>query len=574
MLNLLRKKFPYFDAQFAEQRREISRLHSEIEKKNIEHLSSRGVLKNKLQENEKVNEHLLVQLYQIQEEIDKPSQREIDAVSQCESLGKDLEKVRIESLEKANQIASLKREIQNFQQSLAVLKIEADGINTKNSEMTQNLIVMKSSLEKKNLELEKRVFEKLENANLIKELELKLNESERLRQSEIKSISVENERLLKSLHRAQEELENIYIESKGYKAELDEYLKKWQKLEARMPNYLDVGSVKIKVGNQNSQDELHFLIDGYQKGSVKISSFTFSLQDLDGNMGISIDHSSQANYLYPSQVAGQQSELAKFLNLKNDITKKIDAAINVIEFSIRSKWQEIDIGASFDPVFWNATLIKFISDYKKLPSVFRYDYAKLKMEVNNVDYENVWIELHRVGYGSQFIPKLEVRIAGAMITPGQFSRFPKIEIPLIDGIEKPFNSWFPESSDAYGQKLEFRFDLDRRAMDAQAWTKLAATDMNLCLGLIGALPRVIEELKNDKVLISRPWENWSELMLAVIQVINAARKPKTSVTSNDALPVKPIDQPDELQVPKPSLKKSSIQEYTKKNKITITKTKR
>ena len=63
-------------------------------------------------------------------------------------------------------------------------------------------------------------------------------------------------------------------------------------------------------------------------------------------------------------------------------------------------------------------------------------------------------------------------------------------------------------------------------------------------------------------------------MLAVIQVINAVRKPKTSVTSNDALPVKPIDQPDELQVPKPSLKKSSIQGYTKKNKITITKTKR
>jgi hypothetical protein len=142
----------------------------------------------------------------------------------------------------------------------------------------------------------------------------------------------------------------------------------------------------------------------------------------------------------------------------------------------------------------------------------------LKREIRNPDYEHLWLEFYGLEFGNHRKPKLEFRLGAAMIQPGSFSRFPKLEFPLVDGVHKPFESWFAESYDDHGGKFELRFSLDKQAFDVQNWLKLSSDDRLLLQNLILALPSSIASLVKDQFAISRPWVQWSDFARETAQL--------------------------------------------------------
>jgi len=158
-----------------------------------------------------------------------------------------------------------------------------------------------------------------------------------------------------------------------------------------------------------------------------------------------------------------------------------------------------------------------------LPVLLRYDAVKLKRELINPDYEHLWLEFKGMSLGARTWPKFEMRLGAAMVQRVGFSQFPKFEFPLIDGRVKPFDSWYAESQDDHGGKLELRFSLEKNVFDTSVWSKLDDADKVLLLRLIYVMPAVLLRLEAEQAPIERPWATWVGFAKAATQVIEASR---------------------------------------------------
>jgi hypothetical protein len=124
-----------------------------------------------------------------------------------------------------------------------------------------------------------------------------------------------------------------------------------------------------------------------------------------------------------------------------------------------------------------------------------------------------------VEFGDYQKSKLELRIGASLIEANGFSKYPKFELPLIDGKHKPLESWFPESRDDYGDKFELRFSLEKQVFDIGTWQKLAEADRRVLQALLFSLPAALTKLANNKISIIRPWGVWIDFVKASLVVM-------------------------------------------------------
>jgi hypothetical protein len=218
--------------------------------------------------------------------------------------------------------------------------------------------------------------------------------------------------------------------------------------------------------------------------------------------------------------------------------KQINAAISILNQLEVGQWKGFEALSQFDLGFWRPSLKALIAQVQSLPAVLRYDQVKLKRELINPDYEHLWLEFHSLHLGAQHWKKFEIRLGAALVQAEGFSQYPKFEIPLIDGKTKPFESWYAESYDDSGAKLELRFALDKKVFDVAVWTKLAEADRALLLRLIYAMPEALNRLETQKAAIHRPWKTWTQFAMGAVQVL-AAKKLASAKTSDPADNSKP-----------------------------------
>jgi hypothetical protein len=192
----------------------------------------------------------------------------------------------------------------------------------------------------------------------------------------------------------------------------------------------------------------------------------------------------------------------------------------------------------------------------------------LKRELQNIDYEHLWLELSGVEFGNLKIPKIDLRIGASMILSNGFSRHPKFEFPLINRKEKPFESWYPESHDDQGPKYEVRYDLDRKIFDLVALKKLSNVDSALVLNLILLTPKMVDELIAQRVAIHRPWANWSNLVQETSQITNLLLKNLQRTT--DQVSSKESNSPGTAGA-KEALVSEALMIGKTKNKVKVTK---
>ena len=347
-----------------------------------------------------------------------------------------------------------------------------------------------------------------------------------------KKLSVEteeNQLLLNQLMQVQEELETYYLGQKKFEDLYQGMQMRWMRLEKRYPNYVDFKSVDVvSFDHQGEVPSVTWVVKDYAQGGVAIDEFKFQTVMQDGQPGIGLvdkDNSSASEgVLVPKLLKPQSNQLQRFVRMGQSNFRQLLAATRIIMQMEASDWRDVKLPQDFDLGFWRSSFKVLPSHLQALPILLRYDEVKLKRELINPDYEHLWLEFKELGLGARTWPKFELRLGAALVKPNGFSQFPKIEIPLIDGKIKPFESWYAESQDDSGAKLELRFALDKQIFDTAVWATLDAADKALLIRLIYILPDALRRLETEQVVIHRPWATWVDFAQASAQIIESTRR--------------------------------------------------
>jgi hypothetical protein len=386
----------------------------------------------------------------------------------------------------------------------------------------------------------------------------------------------ENELLLTQLMQVQEELESYYLDKIKFEKLYQDIQARWARLEKRYPNYADFISVEmVAFDNLSDVPSVTWRVKDFAQGVVAYDEFLFQLVLQDGQPGINLVTDAKViatenSALVPKLIKPQSKQLERFMSMGQTEFRLLIAATTIVTQLEASGWHGVDLPKDFDLGFWRESFKLLPKQLHALPLLLRYDAVKLKRELVNPDYEHLWLEFRGLALGARAWPKFELRLGAAMVQRGSFSQFPKFEIPLIDGKIKPFDSWYAESQDENGAKLELRFSLEKKVFDTNVLAKLESNDKALLLRLIYAMPDVLLRLEAEHLSIHRPWATWVGFAKAAVQVIEAGRlagQTKDLVAPKDkaiALPASVRSSPAKLSAPadkailKPAAKRTPL----------------
>ncbi len=429
-----------------------------------------------------------------------------EAKAQLNTKAKELEAKNKELVSAQTAISKAKQDsdavVSAAQSQAAKLKQEADLANKATAEA-------KSKFDALTKEIAAIKAERDTQAKLVQQTEAKYQDS-----------AQENELLLLQLMQAQEELVEYY-EQKGEFEKLYQYYKaRWERLEKRIPNYLDYGAIEITaVDGLSDVPSITWHIKEFAQAGIALSEFSFVTVIQNGHPGIGLVKDGQPQAFVPKLLSANKDQLAIFLGLGTTEFKQLTAAISILGQLEVGQWKGFEFPAQFDLSFWRPSLQTLIAQLKQLPALLRFDDVRLKRELINTDYEHLWLELHGLSLGATYWKKFEVRLGAALVQADGFSQYPKFEIPLIDGKTKPFDSWYAESQDDSGPKLELRFALDKNVFDVAVWSKLTDADKALVMRVIYAMPDALKRLEKQKTSIHRPWDTWIDFATAAVNVL-------------------------------------------------------
>jgi hypothetical protein len=202
--------------------------------------------------------------------------------------------------------------------------------------------------------------------------------------------------------------------------------------------------------------------------------------------------------------------------------------------------QELTVGrieARLGPSLSDQLLVG-LEAFKRLISetarTFRYDRVRLKRATVNDDYEHLWLEFDNVSFNSVRLAQFECRIACSELMSKRFGSFPKLEFPSVDS-PQTLSSWYAESRDDFGDKLELRF-APPELFDIEVWGKLSHDDQGLIFSLLDRLPTILRELDLDSVGLHRPCPQWN----SVVEHMSRCLVPTmTSLLLKDMPPTEP-----------------------------------
>eukprot|EP01032_Pedospumella_encystans_P008663 gene8663-10256_t len=484
-------------------------------------------LSTKKTELEKDNEQLLSQLHTVQQELETVFLRAQSVQTQLPQV-----KTQLEALQKEKSELATSRDAQTKQ--LTELKSAKDASDKEKAALLAELAGLKTQLTAQQRDLKQ-----------------------------------ENDLMLLQLHQVQEELEHHFLEHQKIQKAEQAQTQRWQRLESRLPNYLDYETITpVNVDSFADTPTVGWKVTQCTLDGQVLPELEFVTCLVNGKVGIRLGD---------IEIIPRALVVPIFRSMTTSQWRKMRAAATAIEYFFATQGAASPALEDFDVGFWRQALLPLVADIRALPSVFRYNTVQIKRELIHSDYEHLWLVFTGASYGRQAWPKFEMRLGASNIQPGAFSKFPKLEFPRIDGKTPPFDSWFEESWDDFGGKLELRFDLTKYVSDVGVWTKVSAQDQALLVSLISLLPLVVQQMQANKLAISRPWADWAAIVNGIIETLRKLMTPpkpavvapaNPAVTSQEApLKLSPTD-----KAPKPKAAKTAAAKKTATSKKPAAKT--
>jgi hypothetical protein len=353
----------------------------------------------------------------------------------------------------------------------------------------------------------------------------------------------ENLALITSLNQIQEELEQHFLQKQQVQQEYNSLRSRWRRIERNHPNLLDYDDIRlITVDTVSATPYLVWEAKNFYHANVNYPKFHLVTLLNEGKGGMAVldpdvigdkkaaSRSLSKNIVFPHQLASPQAIAENYKLLSNIPWKRTTSGVALLEEILQTIWAQGQFPKDMDPSFWRSSLTQLLLELKQLPKTIAFEKVTLKRELRNVDYEHVWLEIDNLQFGNDyFIPKFEMRIGASLIQSQGFSRYPKFEFPLIGGRVKPFESWYAESSDEHGSKFEVRFDLNKKAADFNALSKLSRPDLIFLINVILSAPQFVQYLEGTQVPVARTWGPWKSLAedtnVLVAQILQTLASP-------------------------------------------------
>lgn len=360
----------------------------------------------------------------------------------------------------------------------------------------------------------------------------------------------ENVALITSLNQIQEELEQHFLQKQKIKQEYNSLRSRWQRIERNHPSLLDYDEIRlITVDAVSATPYLIWEAKNFYHANVNYPKFHLVTLLNEGRGGLSVldpdvlvdkkaaSRSLSKNLVFPHLLSNQQAIAQNYKLLGSIPWKRTTSGVALLEEILQKIWPKGQFPKEMDPSFWRSSLTQLLLELKQLPKTIAFEKVTLKRELRNVDYEHVWLEIDNLQFGNEyFIPKFEMRIGASLIQSQGFSRYPKFEFPLIGGRVKPFESWYAESSDEHGSKFEVRFDLNKKAADFNALSKLSRSDLIFLINVILCAPQFVQYLEAAQVPVARTWAPWKTLAedtnVLVAQILQSLASPSVKSEVN------------------------------------------
>ena len=527
----------------------------ELQKVVLEKQSSIDGLEQELSSANKQKEKLLKQITEQEKEHEKQLQKSNTALKKAQEQ-LSAQESKVNKLEDANKTLT-KQSNANYESFLT--------IKDAREKLKAQLAQVQAELESEKSAKLKAIKENNESFAGFKKLKT-LNQHAK---KKIEDQNQEYELLLIQLSQYREEQNAHFFQIKKLNSINQTLSSKVKRLMSRLPGYIDIGGIEyVKHDVSSETPQIIWKVTDYANGTVVLPEFYIRTTLEDGLAGIGVVNSlsevMSEPVLIPQLISKLPQQLEVFKGMSGLDWQKINAAVALLEQMLLSRGQSLQNSADFDYGFWQNSLTTLVGNVKRLPIMLRYQQVKLKRELQNPDYEHLWIELYDVEFGEFKSPKFEFRVSASIIEAGGFSKLPKLEFPLINGKSKPFESWFPESTDDFGQKFELRFSLENRVFDVGTFLRLSEADQRLIQSLIFVLPSILNQLIQTKVSIHRKWDTWLGFVNEVLGVFQnqirtvkpalqaSARPPENLGPTRRASDRSPSSAPAKIPEPSPS----------------------
>ena len=333
--------------------------------------------------------------------------------------------------------------------------------------------------------------------------------------AQLKDATEEGELILLQLHQVQEELENYFLKFKDAENRHTLLGHRWRQMLNRYPDYVDVEWVGVEPDAEGQV--LRWQVKSLESAGVSREEVVFETFIEAGLLGVRFlrapaaheqHHARDLDDADASPNAGRTlarwPEVAASLDAVEcipagrgevkDLRAGVLKALSASDWALLKRIPRLVIQAlderpreGVDAELVKQAAKRLQEALDRLPATVRHDGLVLKNHQTNPDYEHLWLIVENLVLGERRWPRFELRLGAANIQGAKFSQHPKLEIPLIEGQTKPFESWFEESVDDFGAKWELRFDLKKQILDAGIWSALNGHEQALIRGLIAEL---------------------------------------------------------------------------------------
>ena len=356
-----------------------------------------------------------------------------------------------------------------------------------------------------------------------------------------KSNAENSELLLLELHQSHLESEHYFQQHEEARSQLQAATVRWQRVLQRNPGLYDYETIEILPAQPDDQDKITWRVTNFSFAGNQLPVLEFKTVLKDGVAGIVFCRPAKGSsplVRWPA-AADQNGDLILIsagtntdilLNLATSDWRMLQKLVALLVESLSSPTKLQGL-ADIEPAALAASLAKLGQSLQKLPVTVRYDQIELKREQVNPDYEHIWFRFNNLSLGDKRWPQFEFRLSCAHVRPHQFGDYPKLEFPE-EGSQAPFESWFIESRDDFGNKLELRFEQPDE-LDMATWQRLTAQDHAFIAALTNQLSAMLASLKAAGLRLKRPWEDWINMTKEMQRILVSRTAPHPAVSKRN-----------------------------------------
>lgn len=476
--------------------------------------------RKRLEDASKENAQILLQMHQLQEELERRFLESKKLSDDNSALKNELAAARTSASNNVQQLAAAKDLVAAREQ---VAKLEELGkaqsqriqqIQASLDNANKEVAAKKSELEARSAEIQKLKAESESKANEAKKLRSDVDAANRT----AKETQHENELILAQLHQVQEELETYFLQHKAAVQRNKEYEDRWLRMLARNPDYCDFRSIEA-VAHDAATKRTSWKIADLNAAARSFPELSFDTLIDNGIARIALSRNGRP----PAELPLEALTTSEW-TLTQTLAKLLESQINAPADQAMVQLATLDESTR---TALSQALVELQQQMAEFPVVLRFDNVNLKREQVNPDYEHLWLRVQNLTFGEQRIPEFEFRLSCANVRPGKFGLYPKLEFPAGAGA-LPFEKWYVESYDDFGDKLELRFAMPE-AMDLAVWNELSERDHTFMTALIAALNSMLARLNEDGTVLARDWSEWTALAENVKRILSLRTAPAEEI---------------------------------------------